>query len=508
MVSYLKLFFKIRDMKIINKGLTIAMCFSFVAINNISCKKQLNINQNPSIPALSQGTPAVVFPAAVLATLGEVGGDLAIDGGIWSQFFTQSDLAQQFVAIESYNLPQTNEYVNPPFDVLFTQGLKDYNFVINTAKSTGDWNYYLLGTVMNAYTAEVLVDLYDQIPYSQALQGAANLNPKFDSGYAIYTSLINSIDTALSENFSATTITAPGTQDMVFGGNMANWIAFANTLKLKMYLRMVNAYPNVASSGITSLYSGSPSFLTVDASVTNFTNTPQRDNPLYEMNIRTNNTITNLKASTTFVSWLEANKDPRAFYFFGSASPASINQGDYANINAIYEAAPTFAETPTDPVEFLSVAESYFLQAEADVRYFGGLKANNLYNQGVLAAFQQEGLDGSSFIAPGGAYAYPVGGTMDKQIQAIIVQKWASCAYGCHGIESFFEQNRTGYPLRSAVYSTNPNYIPGQLVIGPNSSLPPGQYAKRLVYPYDETSRNINAPKTIVPETTPVWWGK
>ena len=498
-------------MKIINKGLIIAVWFSFVALVNISCKKQLDINQNPSVPALNQGTPSIIFPAAVLASTGKIGGDLAIVGGIWSQFFTQSDLAQEYVDIESYNLPQTDQYVNNSYDILFSQGLQDYKFVINKAAATGDWNYYLLATVMNAYTTEVLVDLYDQIPYSQALQGSADLNPKFDSGYAVYTTLINNIDTALSENFSAPTITAPGVQDLVFGGNMANWMAFANTLKLKMYLRMVNAYPSVASAGITALYNGNPSFLTVDASVTNFSTTPNRDNPMYEANIRTNNTSTNLKASTTFVSWLEANNDPRIVYFFGSANPTSINQGDYANINAAYSAAPVFVESETDPVEFISAAESYFLQAEADVRFFGGLKADSLYDQGVLAAFNQEGLDGSSFIAPGGAYAYGAemeAGSVLDPIQQIIRQKWASCAYGCHGLESYFEQNRTGYPLRSAVYSNNPNYIPGQLVIGPNTSLPTGQYAKRLVFPYDETSRNTNAPKTIVPETTPVWWGK
>jgi hypothetical protein len=507
MVSFLKPFFKTSNMNITKKALVSALSFSCMAILLTSCKKQLNINENPSLPSLTQGTPSVVFPAAVLATTGKVGGDLAIVGGIWSQFFTQSDLAQQYTQTESYNLPSTDNFVNGVYDVLFTQALEDYKFVTTKSAAEGDWNYYLLGTVMNAYTTAVMVDLYDQMPYSQALQGSADLNPKFDSGYAIYTTLISSIDTALSKNLSALTVTAPGSQDLVFGGNMANWIAFATTLKLKLYLRHVNAYPSVAAAGIAALYAGNPSFLTVDASVTNFTNTPERDNPMYEQNIRTLNTTTNLKASTTFVSWLQANTDPRIVYFFGSDSVTSINQGDYANINAAYQAAPPFAQTPLDPVEFISTAESYFLQAEADLRYFGGSKANSLYDQGVLAAFVQEGLDGSSFIAPGGAYAFPVSGTMAQQLEAIIVQKWASCAYGCHGIESYFEQMRTGYPVRSAVYSNNPGYIPGQLVIGPNSSLPAGQYAKRFVYAYDETSRNTNAPQTTIPETTPVWWG-
>src|ERR1700722_15497875 len=420
--------------KIFIKNSILSFCLLILVIVEMGCKKQLNINQDPNFPTLNQGTPALVFPVAVLATAGEVGGNLAIVGGMWSQYFSQAALAQQYVDIDSYNLPSTDGTVNQSYVNLFTDGLKNYQFVIDQSSVSGDWNFNLMGTVMKAYTAEVLVDLYDEIPYSQALQGAGNLNPKFDSGYSIYTSLLSSIDTALSKDFTASTNTLAGTQDLVFGGDMSNWMAFANTLKLKMYLRMVNAYPDVAQAGIQALYNNGASFLTVDASVTNFSTTPNNDNPLYETKIRSNNTSSNLRASTTFVSWLEANNDPRIVYWFGSATPASINQGDYTNINPVYSSAPTFAETQTDPVEFISLPESYFLQAEADLRYFGGSNTQNLYKIGVLAAFSQLGFDGTSFVAGGGVYAFPTTGTMDQKLQAIIVQKWASGAYGCHGI--------------------------------------------------------------------------
>ncbi len=93
-----------------------------------------------------------------------------------------------------------------------------------------------------------------------------------------------------------------------------------------------------------------------------------------------------------------ANNDPRITYYFQIPNPASINQGDYQNTNATYQAAKTFRNTDhteaTDPVEFISLAESYFLQAEADVRYFGGTNAKSLYDQGVLAAFAATGDDG------------------------------------------------------------------------------------------------------------------
>jgi len=470
------------------------------------CKKQLDINQNPNFPTLEQGNPSLVFPVAVLATTGKVGGDLEIIGGMWSQYFTQASLASQYALIDSYNMPSTSIYINQSYDILFSSGLKNYQYVIDQSQASGDWIYYLMATVMKAYTTEVLVDLYDKIPYTDALKGAGDLNPKFDEGDSIYQNLLSNIDTALNKDFTSSTNSVPGNQDLVFKGNLNNWIEFANTLKLKMYLRMVNANPSEAEAGITAMYNNGATFLDQDAAVTNFTNAPGLDNPFFEQNQRQLNTTTNIKASTTFVSWLEANHDSRIDYYFGSTTPNSINQGDYTNNNPTYQTAPIFAQSPTDPVEFISLPESYFLQAEADLRYLGGLNTQSLYNQGVLAAFAQLGLDGSSFIAPGGAYAFPVSGTMDQKLEAIIVQKWASCAYGCHGIEAFFEKNRTGYPVSSPVYSTDPSYIPGQLVIAKNSVLPAGMVPKRFVFPYDETSRNTNSPAPV-PSTTKVWWG-
>lgn len=151
--------------------------------------------------------------------------------------------------------------------------------MIDKSAELGDWNFYLMATVMKAYTAQVLVDLYDQIPYFEALKGASNLNPKFDDGYTIYLDLLAILDTALGKNFSASTVTIPGTTDLVFGGNMDNWKRFANTLQLKMYLRMINAKPAEAQAGVLKLYNRNASFLTVDAGVTGFTNIKERATP-------------------------------------------------------------------------------------------------------------------------------------------------------------------------------------------------------------------------------------
>lgn len=480
-----------------------------IILAGTGCKKELDINQNPNTPAYTDGTVDLVFPAAVLATVGKVGGDLTILGGIWSEYYTQAVGANQYITYDSYNIKNTDYIDNAPYDILFSDGLKNYKYVIDSSISQQNWNFYLMATVMNAYTAGVMVDLYDKMPYSQALEGAANLNPKFDDGYTIYQSLLSSIDSALSKDLTTSQGVVPNkVSDLVFGGNMSEWVQFANTLKLKFYLRMVNAQPAAAQAGIMSLYAGanSTTFLNTDASVTNFTNQPNQDNPFYEQNVRSLNTGSNLRASTTFVSWLVNYGDPRATTYFGSNNPTpTVDQGNFNGSTTVYGTAPVFVQSPTDPVIFISAAESYFLQSEADLRYLGAGHSQALYDTGVSRAFAATGNSAAPFIGIGPGHAYDSLYTL-APLQAIITQKWASFPVGCHAIEGFFERNRTGFPVSSPVYSTDPSYIPGQFVLSANSVLSPGLYPKRLVYPYDETSRNSNAP-SLVPITTAVWWG-
>lgn len=203
---------------------------------------------------------------------------------------------------------------------------------------------------------------------------------------------------------------------------------------------------------------------------------------------------------------MTANADPRLSKYFGAASPVSQDQG---NVNASQTSFPTYptattpAQSATDPVYFITAAESYFLQAEAAVRYGNAANASALYSAGLSASFSQDG-GGGSIPA---AYAFPVSGTTEQKIEAIITQKWLSLPSSGHTLEGFFDQERTGYPKLSSVYSTNDAYVPGQWVISPYSVLPVGKYPKRLVFPDSERSRNNKTPAEV-PVTTPVWWGK
>ncbi len=475
----------------------------------LSCDKALDINTDPNNPALGQGTPKLVFPSAVASTVGRIGADYAILGGIWSQYWTQNTTSNQYKSIDAFDLSKTD--FGGSWQELFSGSLNDLYFVKTKAQQNQDWNFNLMATVVKAYTYQVLVDLYDQVPYTEAFNGAANVQPKFDDGYTVYKGLLTEIDSALAKNFTASTNTRGGNADLIFpkadaDWTITNWIKFANTLKLKMYLRMVYAKPAEAEAGIKALYAAGANFLNVDASVAIFQDQPDKSNPLYEYNIRKLNTDANLKASRTFLTWLQANADTRLPFYFqpttgSSTTYTGINQGDYLNPDPSFNITSKANIRAVDPVDLISLSESNFLQAEALERFFSGAKAK--YDAGVSASFSRYGLNSAAFTASTGAYVYPAAGTFEQKLEAIIVQKWASMPTA-HALEAYFEHNRTGYPRTSPVYSTDASYIPGQFVY-PKNGVTTGKFAKRLILPDVERSKNSNSPaeKAL---TDKVWW--
>ncbi|MEO6729950.1 MAG: SusD/RagB family nutrient-binding outer membrane lipoprotein [Ferruginibacter sp.] len=494
----------------------LVMFIATIILAVTSCKKQLDINIDPSNPSLDQLTPKLVFPTGVASSAGRIGGHLAIVGGIWAQYYTQSVVSNQYKDLDSYNLTKGFGSTNTGVDwvELYSGALNDLNFVITKAATQKDWNFFLLGTVIKAYTLQTLVDLYDQVPYTEAFQGANNLQPKFDDGYTVYKGLLAELDTALAKNFSASTNTPAGQSDLIFPASDAdwsvtNWVKFANTLKLKMYLRMIYAKPAEAEAGIRDLYTRKVAFLDRDASLAIFTDATDRRNPFFTYNFVELNTDGNLRASVTFLSWLQDNNDPRVADYYqtisGGTSYLGINQGDFNNPNVAFNNASKAKASATDPVDYISLAESHFLQAEALERFYGGVGALAQYNAGVQAAFARFARNAAPFIAAGGKYAYPAGGTFEQKLEAVIVQKWASMP-GSHALEAFFEKNRTGYPRTSPVYSTDPTYKSGQFVYGKNG-VTNGLFPKRLIFPDLETSKNANAPADQ-PVTAKVWWDK
>lgn len=483
----------------------------------------LETNVDPEKPV--QATPELVLPSAVLSTAATYGGYYNLIGGFWSQYWAQSNASNQYKEMDGYALSQTD--FNAQWREVYTGALNDYKYVKNGAKNSQNWQMYFAATVMECFTWQVLVDFYDQIPFNEALQGADGvLEPHYDSGELVYDSLIARLDRIMDLDFNAATNVDFSQFDYVFAGDFNQWIRFANTLKLKIYIRQMYARPTVAQNGIQALYAEGAQFLTSDAMLDIFIDQQYKDNPLYAADKRNLNTSLNLRASATLYKYWAANGDTRLPFLYGPAPDNSVGvpipQGGY-DIPSTVISAPTVSQIvlrPTDPVFLISTAESYFLQAEAVARGWGIGNDQQLYDNGVLASFQKWGLDGSSFIAVGGAYEYPVAGTFEEKQEAIIMAKWASMA-GSQGAEAFFETNRTHYPRPATALNalnwsgnnfdpSNANYVGwtgGELLYSLAGVTGSGNYPKRLLFPSDEDGLNSNCP-AVVAITRAVWWDK
>ena len=464
---------------------------AIAAVTFSSCDQWLDINTDPNYPSEIPTAMPITSGMGSAATV--IGGQYAILGALWAQHFTQDNTANQYKAWDSYNV--TSSVMNSEYLKLYAYSLTDFKKAIKRSAEVEDWNNYLIGTVMEAYVFQVLVDLYGTVPYFEACKADEGVTtPKFDSGEEIYSDLFARLDDALSKDFKATTCTDPGNADLIFGGNIEHWKEFANTLKLKLAIRQYKAKQSESEQIINSMLNSGVKFLSVDASINGYKDAPGNYNPFYDSEVYGLGNA-NLKASNTTLNFARANNDPRLSYMYEKG-----NRGEYEGLDQGDYSKPA-AEQPTgslskgkisasDPVIFLSAAESAFLQAEALVKCKGGAGAQDKYEEGVRAAFNRYGIasEADALLQTGAAYEYDSA----NPLKSIITQKWLSM-FLSQGLEAFFEFNRTGYP--------------DHFTVSKNSILvDKTAFIQRLVFPeYELTSNKENVPQRVEPDV-PLWW--
>ena len=109
--------------------------------------------------------------------------------------------------------------------------IKELNII---ADNTGLSRHKAMGQVIEAHILMTLVDFFGDIPYTEALAGAENLNPVADSGASVYAAAIALLDGAIT-NFNNDALGNPAL-DMYYDGDWAAWTKAANTLKMKAYM--------------------------------------------------------------------------------------------------------------------------------------------------------------------------------------------------------------------------------------------------------------------------------
>jgi len=473
-----------------------------IGILSISgCKKFLDINANPNNPDTAE--PSLLLPT-VEAAIGQiVGNSFQVYGGMWSQYWTQSPNSAQYKTIDQYNL--ANTAFDRPWLTLYRNALINCNLIIN---SKGQSLEYMKGMayILKAYSYQLTTDAFGDVPLSQALNPSLYGSPKYDSQALVYDSIFNYIDKGIA--LLKVSSTSPGAQDIIFQGDIPSWQAFANTLKLRAYLRIVKADPAKAEAGIKALYATNPTFLAKDAAI-KYSSIGGNENPLYNEMLALGK-VQNLVASSTAVNAFMRNSDKRLPKFYdlvdGQTTLNSIVQGSFAasGVAKVVSIPSTLtggnaanSSSATAPVKLISASESAFLQAEAVARNYASGTVSNLLTTGVRASFVATGLtanDADAYFAaaPDGQAALNAATTSEALVKVIITQKYyAMC--GTQGFEAWSEYRRTGYP--------------DFLITSVASTIGAGRTPLRLLYSNAESTSNLNFLGNVL-IYVPVWWDK
>ncbi|HEX8040428.1 MAG TPA: SusD/RagB family nutrient-binding outer membrane lipoprotein [Chryseosolibacter sp.] len=200
------------------------------------CEKNfLDINVDPN-------NPAHVTPGQLL-TSGEV--NMVNSFGIGNPGLSTpaSILVHQTVqrgSVDAYNVSGEDFQIQTAWQNLYSGALEDFKGIIDEATTKGDLPYAGVAKILTAYTYSIMVDLWGDIPFSEALQGAEIQFPHYDDDAAIYPQLLAMIDSGITD--LASEGNAPAADDVIYGGDLDKWRKFAKTLKLKMYnqLRLVD----------------------------------------------------------------------------------------------------------------------------------------------------------------------------------------------------------------------------------------------------------------------------
>lgn len=519
----------------------------YVGVFLASCSNYLDINTNPN-QAISS-TPKLLTSSALAGTASaleaynsygmEIGGYGANAGGYggFNEFFTYQ---------------YTNNTGTGLWSSIYSN-LENYQQIINIAKKDANQkyiNYEALAMIMQAHDYQLLVDQYNDVPYTTALSGLANLTPAYDKGTDIYPLLAKKLDSAIAKiNLAPTLVPAPvniTSEDIVFAGDMTKWTQLANTLKLKL---MVRGNGKVTFANTSFDPAG---FLTDDVLVNpGYRNDNGRQNPKWASWAwdYAGNAINKAWMPSVYIlSFYNGIKisDPgrgtAVFYNYSTGTSKITNQLGYENVNVSSCPEGTFwysgtnrtassagnswgtMKGPDAAYPLFTAAESYFLQAEAAVVGVpaAGLADAAAFQAGIQASFKylyslpnRTQAIGSNYLQDASNYTDPAGvnggkyladysaaTTQDQKLEAIITQKYIALNF-IHSHEGWNEYRRTGYPICTGSSATTSfASIKSQSTRG--DKLP-----TRLLYPVTEARYNPkNVPQNISPFTSLIFWAK
>ena len=256
----------------------IKLLIPLVGLLAISCKKFLDINTDPNNPTtieVSKLLPTTQRTLGDALSMDEQNGGLSEVLAVYTHQMstrespdkygvTGADVSLQTAWSKLFSSTANPGTTFPVYGVL--QNLED---IIAKSTEAGNLVYAGIAKILKAYTYSVAVDVFGDVPFSEAnklKQGV--LHPKFDDDASIYESLFPLINEGIADlnNTTAPNNQEPGADDLMYGGDVDLWIKAANTIKLKLYTQIrkvknVSAEVNALISGGKLISNTSESFL-------------------------------------------------------------------------------------------------------------------------------------------------------------------------------------------------------------------------------------------------------
>ena len=479
----------------------------------ISCNDWLDVNHDPN--ALEEIPDAkVLLPAAQMGVANNLmGWDFGFGGAFWVEYWTQSYTASQFKSLTEY-LPQE---FNTSYQSLMREPLIDLKRIKTMTAEDENKGYYFIAEALSIFTWQVITDVWGDMPYSEALRADEGiLNPVQDKGQDIYTDLLTRIDALLAIDLSNSSIDSKF--DYIYEGDLDAWYRFANSLKLKLMLRLSET-PQYNNDEVLSFIQ-SADLLTSSAKISGTVwddGMEGKRHPMREFEVGGANYLsTNVIASKNFIDYLNLNDDPRLADLFSGTKGAFYGDFDSkedSDGNGTTDDKETYAKAvfaPDMDLMLMSDWEVNFYIAEVFARASQNVQAQDYYEKGVTASLNQHGITSTDIIETG--YATWVNGTVEQNIKQIAMQKWVANANYQH-IESFLERNRTKYPSVNEIdiaadrVAANSNFPVGDLTISVKGrALLNGNLPASPLYPSSYIFRNTNAPDQKANVGEKVWW--
>ncbi|MGC8804043.1 MAG: SusD/RagB family nutrient-binding outer membrane lipoprotein, partial [Bacteroidales bacterium] len=190
-----------------------------------SCEKWIDtdINIDPNNP--EKVSYNLVLPTIEAGLAYQYGGDLSRPVAIWMQQF--AGVGNQPIAFDVYNFTQS-DVNNVWVWGMYAGPMMDLKRMIVSAKADGSFHYLGVAQVLMAFSVATMTDLFGDIPFSDAwIDG--NVTPKYDTQQAIYDSLFKMVDDAIANLSKPQSLFSPGSDDIIYGGDLDKWIKAAYT---------------------------------------------------------------------------------------------------------------------------------------------------------------------------------------------------------------------------------------------------------------------------------------